>query len=129
MTTLAVDCRNTRLVSEQTHGWLVSVLLHGLGIAASLFVVEAMEPQLPPSLFQWEISMVDSPTRTESKPAEPVVQPPPSTVKPSPPVRQAKQVIAEQPVTHQEVTVAVERTQRMVQDVVTNAEPVMEYPP
>ncbi len=126
MTTLAVDCRNTRLVSEQTHGWLVSVLLHGLGIAASLFVVEAMEPQLPPSLFQWEISMVDSPTRTESKPAEPVVHPPPPTVKPSPPVRQAKQVIAEQPVTHQEVTVAVETTQ-MVKDVVTYAEPVMEY--
>lgn len=126
MTTLAIAHGNTSVVSDQTHGWLVSVLLHGLGIAASLFVVEAMEPQLQPSLFQWEISMVDSPTRTELQSVEPVVQPPPSTVKPSPPVRQAKPVIAEQPLAHQDVTVPVETTQ-IVKDVVTNAEPVMEY--
>ncbi|OQW30882.1 MAG: hypothetical protein A4E19_09055 [Nitrospira sp. SG-bin1] len=126
MTTLAVDRRNTSVVSDQTHGWLVSVLLHGLGIAASLLVVEAMEPPLPPSLFQWEISMVEAPTHTESQQTEPVVQPAPPPAKPSPSVRQTKPVIAEQPPAQQEVTVPVETT-RMVQDVVMNAEPVMEY--
>lgn len=126
MTTLAVDRRHTGLVSQQSQGWLVSVLLHGLGIAVALFAVEAMQPSLPPSLFQWEISMVEAPMRTESQPAEPVVQPSPPTVKPSPPVPQTKPMIAEQPPAQQEVTVPVETTQ-MVKDVVANAEPVMAY--
>ena len=125
MTTLVLDRRNVGVVSDHTQGWLVSALLHGLAIVASLFVVKAMEPQLPPVLFQWEVSMVEAPTRTESQPAEPVVQPPPPTVRPSPPVRQTKPVIAEQSLAHQEVTVPMETTQ-MVKDVVTNAEPVME---
>jgi protein TonB len=123
MTTLAVDRRNLGVVSDHTQGWLVSALLHGLAIVAALFVVNAMEPALPPALFQWEISMVDAPTRTESQPAEPVVQPPPPMVRPSPPVRQTKPVIAEQPPVQQEVTVPVETTQ----DMVMNAEPVMAY--
>lgn len=126
MTTLAVDRQHTRVVSDQSQGWLVSVLLHGLGIAVALFVVEAMQPSLPPSLFQWEISMVEAPMRTESQPAEPVVQASPPTVKPSPPVRQTKPMIAEQPPAQQEVTVPVETTQ-MVKDVVANVEPVMAY--
>lgn len=126
MTTLAVDRQHTRVVSDQSQGWVVSVLLHGLGIVAALVVVNAMEPQLPPSLFQWEISMVDAPTQSESQPTEAIVQPPPPTVKPSPPVRQTKPVVAERPPVQQEVTVPVEPTQ-MVKDVVTNAEPVMAY--
>lgn len=125
MTTLVLDRRNVGAVSDHTQGWLVSALLHGLAIVASLFVVKAMEPPLPPSLFQWEISMVEAPTHTESQPAEPVVQPLPPTVKPSSPARQTKPVIAEQSLAHQEVTVPMETTQ-MVKDVVTNAEPVME---
>ncbi len=127
MTTLVVDRRPTRLVSDQSQGWLVSVLLHGMGIAVALFAVEAMKPPLPPSMFQWEISMVEAPTRAESQPAEPVVQPPPSPpVKPRPPVQQTKPVIAKQPPAFQETAVPVETTQ-MVQDEVANAEPVMEY--
>jgi protein TonB len=123
MTTLAVDRQHARVVSDQSQGWMVSVLLHGLGIAVTLFAVEAMEPVLPPSLFQWEISMVEAPPSTESQPAGPVVQPPPPTVRPNPPMRQTKPVIAEQPPVQQEVTVPVEPTP-MVQDVVANAEPV-----
>jgi len=128
MTTLAIDRRYMRVGSDQARGWVTSVLLHALGLAVSLVIATATEPPVPPSLFQWEILMVDSPTRTESQPAEPVVQPPPPLVKPSPPVRQTKQSIAEQPVPlmHQEVTVPVE-TMQMVKDVVTNAEPVMAY--
>ncbi len=126
MTTLAVDRRYVRAGSDQSQGWLVSVLLHGLGIAAALFAMEALEPSLQPSLFQWEISMVEAPTHRESKSAEPVVQPPPSSVKPSPPVRQTKPMIAEQPLVQQDVAVPVETTQ-MVKDVVQNADPVMEY--
>lgn len=127
MITTAFDRSGASAGFDQARGWLTSVLLHGLGLAASLFMVKAMEPPvLPPSLFQWEISMVEAPTRTESQPAEPVVQPPPPTVKPSPPIRQPKQQIAEQPPAQQEVTVPVETTQ-MVKDVVANAEPVMAY--
>lgn len=126
MTTLAVDRRYIRVGSDQSKGWLVSVLLHGLGIAAALFAMEAMERPRPPSLFQWEISMVEAPTHTESQPTEPVVQPSPPISKPSPPMRQTKPVIAERPLVQQEVTVPVETTQ-MVKDVVQNADPVMEY--
>ncbi len=126
MTTLAVDRRYICAGSDQSQGWLVSVLLHGLGIVAALVAMDAMEPPLPPSLFQWEISMVEAPTHTESQPTEPVVQPSPPTVKPSPLVRQTKPVIAEQSPAQQEVTVPVETTQ-LVKDVVENADPVMEY--
>ncbi len=125
MTTMAIGRMSSSTTTDQTHGWLVSILLHGLGIAASLLVVEVMEPPLPPSLFQWEISMVEAPMRTESQPAESVVKPPSPMVKPSTPVRQTKPVIAEQPPVQQEVTVPVETTQ-MVKDSVANAEPVME---
>lgn len=125
MTTLAVDHRSIWMGSDQSRGWLVSVLLHGLGIAAALVTMDAMEPPLPPSLFQWEISMVEAPTHTDSQQVEPVVQPSRPNVKPSPPVRQAKPVIAEQPPAQQEITVPAETTQ-MVTDVVANAEPVLE---
>ncbi len=126
MTTATLSHNSTCMGSDQTRGWVASVFVHGLGIAGSLFVMGAIEQPVPPSLFQWDIAMVESPTRTEVQPAEPVVQPPPPTVKPNPPVRQAKPVIAEQPVAHQEVAVPVETTQ-VVNDVVTNAESVMEY--
>lgn len=125
MTTLAVDCRNTSVVSDQAHGWLVSVLLHGLGLAVATLVMAEIQPPVPRELFQWDVSMVDLPTQSESKPTEPVVQPLPPPIKPSPPIRQIRQTIAEQPLpqTYQDVTVPVETTQ----DVVTNAEPVMAY--
>ncbi len=128
MTTAAVDRRNTSAVSDQARGWVTSVFVHGLGIAASLVVVGAIEQPTPPSLFQWDIAMVEAPTQAEEKPAEPVVQPPPPPAKPSPPIRQTKQPVAEPPMpkTHQEVTVPVETTQ-VVKDVLTNAEPVTEY--
>lgn len=126
MTTATFAHSSTGARSDQTRGWVTSVFVHGLGIAGSLFVMGAIDQPAPPSLFQWDIAMVESPIRTEAQPAEPVVQPPPPTVKPSPPVRQAKPVIVEQPPAHQEMTVPVETTQ-VVKDVVTNAEPVMAY--
>jgi protein TonB len=128
MTTFEFNRINASAIPEQARGWMASVMLHLLGLAAATLVMAEIERPAPRELFQWDISMVDSPTRTESQLAEPVVQPPPPPVKPPPPVRQAKQSIAEQPmsVAHQEVTVPVETTQ-MVKDVVTNAEPVMEH--
>jgi periplasmic protein TonB len=126
MTTATLSHTSTGAGSDQTRGWVISVFVHGLGIAGSLFVMGAIDQPVPPSLFQWDIAMVESPAGTEVQSAEPVVQPPPPTVKPNPPVRQAKPVIAEQPLAHQEVAVPVETTQ-VVNDVVTNAEPVMEY--
>lgn len=126
MTAVELNRLSANTVREHARSWTVAVLLHGLGIAASLLVVGAMEPSVPPSLFQWEISIVEAPTHTGSQPAEPVEQPPSSTVRPSSPARQTKPVITEQPMAHQEVTVPVQTTQ-MVADVVANAEPVMEH--
>ena len=128
MTAAELNRLSANTVPEHARSWMASVSLHGLGIAVSLLVVGAMEPPISPSLFQWEISMVDSPTRTELQPAEPVVQPFPPTVKPSHPVRLTKSASAEQPLplVHQEATVPVE-TIHMVTDMVTNAESVMEY--
>ena len=121
------DHGSTRVVSDQTRGWLTSVLIHGLGIAASLFVMGTIEQPTSPSLFQWDIALVESPSHPEAQPAEPIVQPPLPPVKPSPPVRQTKPRVAEPaPQVHQDVTAPVETTQ-VVKDVVTNAEPIMEY--
>ena len=128
MTTFEFNRINANAIPEQARGWMASVMLHLLGFAAATLVMAEIERPVPRELFQWDISMVDSPTPSESQPTEPVVQLPPSPVKPSPPVRQTKPTIVEQPLPRapQEVTVPVETTQ-MVKDVVTNAEPVMEY--
>ncbi|MGQ0556376.1 MAG: TonB family protein [Nitrospiraceae bacterium] len=127
MTTPTVDPSNTGSVFDRARGWVASTLVHGLGIAGSLFVMGAIEQPPPPSLFQWDIAMVESPAQTEARP-EPIMQPPPPPVRPNPPLRQIKQVATEQPMpqTHQDMPAPVETTQ-VVKDVVTNAEPVMEY--
>lgn len=128
MTTPIADLRNTGSVFDRARGWVVSTLVHGLGIAGSLFVMGAIEQPPPPSLFQWDIAMVEPPAQTEAQPAEPIMQPTPPTVRPNPPLRQIKQVATEQPIsqTHQDIPASLEATQ-VVKDVVTNAEPVMEY--
>jgi protein TonB len=104
----AVD---TGAVGEQARGWAVSLLLHGMAVAgAVLFMAEIDKPILLEA-FHWDVSMVEAPTRSESPPAEPVVQPPPPPVKPNPPVRPTPKPIAQQP------------------QPMTHAEPVMEYAP
>lgn len=111
----AVD---TSAVGEQARGWTLSVLLHGMVVAgAVLFMAEIDKPILLEP-FHWDVSMVETPTQSESPPAEPVVQSPPSPVKPNPPVRPTPKPSAQQPqpMTHHE-------------SVVTNAESVMEYAP
>ena len=72
MTTPTVDLRNTGSVFDRARGWVVSTLVHGLGITGSLFVMGAIEQPPPPSLFQWDIAMVESPAQTEAQPAEPM---------------------------------------------------------
>lgn len=111
---------------EQIQGWTVSVFLHLVGLAGVLLFMGEIDYPPTQDFFHWDIAMVESPTQSETQPTEPILRPPPPPVKPSPPVQQTKPVIAEQPPVHQEVTVPVEPTQ-MVKDVVTNAEPVMEY--
>ncbi|HMS82503.1 MAG TPA: energy transducer TonB [Nitrospira sp.] len=108
--------------SDHARGWLASCLLHLIGGAAALLVMGTIEQAVPPELFQWDISMVDSPTHAESEPSEPVVQPTPTPAKPSAPVRQAKRPVAEPPLPQ----TPTEATQ-VAQDVATHAEPVMEY--
>jgi protein TonB len=134
MTTGELTRISVGIVPEQARGWMVSVLLHLLGLAGAMLIMAKIEQPVLLEPFHWDISMVDAPVRTEptqseSMPAERVIQPPPSPVKPKPPVRTATQPIAQQiPLpTHDESTVPVETTQ-IVKDVVTNAEPVMESP-
>ena len=126
MTTREWENIQTSVAIEQIQGWTASVFLHLVGLAGVLLFM--VEIEYPPSqdLFHWDIAMVESPTQSESQPTAPIVPPPPPPVKPSPPVRQTQPVIAEQPPVHQEVTVPVETTQ-MVNDVVPNVDPVMEY--
>ena len=128
MTTPTLDPSSTGSAFDQARGWVASTLVHGLGIAGSLFVMGVIEQPPPPSLFQWDIAMVESPAHTEAPPAEPIMQPPPPPVRSNPPLRQTKQAAAEPPMpqTHQDIPAPVETTQ-VVKDVVTNAEPVMEY--
>ncbi|HWG95486.1 MAG TPA: energy transducer TonB [Nitrospira sp.] len=134
MTTGELNRISVGTVPEQARGWMASVLLHLLGLAGAMLIMAKIEQSVLLEPFHWDISMVDAPVRTEptqseSMPAERVIQPPPSPVKPKPPVRTATQPIAQQtPLpTHDESTVPVETTQ-IVKDVVTNAEPVMESP-
>jgi len=128
MTISTVDHRGTGIGSDETRGWMTSALVHGLGIAALLFVMRVIEQPPHPSLFEWDIAMVELPVQSEVESAEPMVSPPSPPARPNPPPRQAKQTVAEPPMreTSQDVPAPVETTQ-MVKDVVTNAEPVMEY--
>lgn len=48
MTTPTVDLRNTGSVFDRARGWVVSTLVHGLGITGSLFVMGAIEQPPPP---------------------------------------------------------------------------------
>lgn len=134
MTTGELNCISVGTVPERARGWMASVLLHLLGLAGAMLIMAKIEQPVLLEPFHWDISMVDAPVRTEptqseSVSAERVIQPPPSPVKPKPPVRTATQPIAQQtPLpTHDESTVPVETTQ-IAKDVVTNAEPVMESP-
>jgi len=134
MTTGELNRISSSAVSEQARGWMASVLLHLLGFAGAVLIMAKIEQPILQEPFHWDISMVEAPVRTEptqsaAMPTERVIQPPPSPVKPKPPVRTAAQRITQQtPLpTHDEATVPVETTQ-IVKDVVTNAEPVMESP-
>lgn len=109
----------TSAAIERIQGWTASVFLHLVGLASMLLFMAKIEYPTPQDLFHWDIAMVESPTQSESQPTEPLLQP-------SPPARQKQPVVAERVPVHQEVTVPVQTTQ-MVDDVVTNAEPVMEY--
>lgn len=117
MTTIEFD-RLTAGSVEQAPGWTVSVVLHGVAVACAFLFMAEIEQPIPRDLFQWDVSMVEAPTQSESPPAEPVVQPPPSPGKPSPPVRPTPKPIAQQP-----------QSMTPHESVVTNAEPVMEYAP
>lgn len=113
MTTIEFD-RLTGGFTEQSRGWTVSVLLHGVAVAGVVLLMAKVDQPVPVDLFQWDVSMVDAakPAQSEPPPVEKVVQPPPTPVKPNPPIRKAVQPI----------------TQQIPQqtDVAVNAEPLVE---
>jgi protein TonB len=126
MTAYGLSRISAGIVPEQARGWMASVLLHLLGMAGAMLIMEKIGQPVLQEPFQWDISMVEAsvrtePTQSESMPAERVIQQPPSPVKPKPTIRTAAQPIVQQiPLpTHEEATAPVE---------VTNAEPVMESP-
>ncbi|CUS37567.1 energy transducer TonB [Candidatus Nitrospira nitrificans] len=132
MTALEFDRIGASTVPEQARGWMASVMLHLLGLAAATLVMAEIQPPVQRELFQWDVSMVDSPTQSESQPTEQAIQPPPSPVKPKPPIKTTKTTakpLAQHtpPPTPYEATVPIETTQ-VIKDVVENVEPVTESP-
>ena len=129
MTTIEFD-RLTAGSVEQAPGWTVSVFLHGVAVACAFLFMAEIEQPIPRDLFQWDVSMVEAtaqaePAQPESPPMEKIVQPPPSPVKPKPPIRMTAHPIAHQTPQPTEAPVDVERTQ-VVKDVAVNAEPMVE---
>lgn len=111
---VAVD---TDVAGEQARGWAVSLLLHGAVVAVALFVMAEIDKPILLEPFHWDVSMVESPTQSDSPPSEPLVQPPPP-VKPKPPVRPTPQPIVQQP-----------QPMTPHESMVVNAEPMTEYAP
>lgn len=109
---------DTTAVGEQARGWTVSVLLHGVAVAGALSLMMEIDKPVSIEPFQWDVSMMEAPTQSETPPAEPVVQPPPSPVTPKPPVRPTPKPIAQQP-----------HPMTQQRSVFTNADPVMEQAP
>ena len=135
MTTIEFNRISSSAGPEQARGWMASVMLHLLGFGVAMFIMAKIDQPILLEPFHWDISMVESPAHTEptqpeSVPVERVIQPPPSPVKPKPPVRTATKPIVQEtpPPTPYEATVPIETTQ-VVKDVVTNVEPVTESPP
>lgn len=128
MTTIEFDRLTAGAFTEQAHGWTASVLLHAVAVASAfLFMAESDQP-IPRDLFQWDVSMVEAtapaePTQPELPPVEKIVQPPPTPVKPNPPIRKTTQPIVHQ--TPQPTPVAAEPTE-VVRDLAVNAEPLVE---
>lgn len=130
MTTIEFNHISASAAVEQARGWTASVLLHGVAVAGAFFLMVEIDKPVLREPFQWDVSMVEAPTRSEPQPSEPVVQPPSPPVKPNPPIKQKKQPVTEQlqPQPTPETTVPVEKTQ-VVKDIVTNAEPVITNAP
>jgi protein TonB len=135
MTTIEFNRISSNAGPEQARGWMASVMLHLLGFAGVMLIMAKIEQPVLLEPFHWDISMVEAPapaepTQSESTPSEQVIQPPPSPVKPKPPIKTTTKPIAQQtpPPTLYEATVPIETTQ-VVKDVVANTEPVMESPP
>ena len=59
MTTIEFD-RLTGGFTEQSRGWTVSVLLHGVAIAGTVLLMARVDQPVPVDLFQWNVSMVDA---------------------------------------------------------------------
>lgn len=108
---------------HKAHSWTVSLLCHVLVVGCAIALMAEIEKPVLLDSFQWEVSMVESPSPVESAPpekppAKPVGQPPNPLVKPVTPIQQTVQ-----PTVH-DVAVPVETVQAVqqaTQDPVTRA--------
>lgn len=74
---------------HHTHGWIASLLCHGLGAGCALLLLAEIDKPVLPKPFVWEVAMTEAPAPVEPAPVEPA---------PAPPVRQpVKRVVESQP--------------------------------
>lgn len=131
MTAVEFDRLSDDTGPAHAHGWIVSTLCHLLGVGCAVLLMAEIEKPVLPNMFQWEVAVVESPAPVEpapreTPPAEPVVQPSRPLLKPITPVQHAVQDIAT-PVEATPVQ-TVQAVQQATQDVVTQAEPVLDRP-
>ena len=121
---------------HQAHGWMVSLLSHGLVVGCAIALMAEIEKPVLPDTFQWEVSVVESPAPVEAAPpekppAKPVVQPPPPPVKPVTPIQQPVQHTVQGVAAPVETVQAVQQTtQEAVTEVVSSRQDsMMEHAP
>ena len=122
--------------SSLIHGWGASLLLHGVAIAAAIWVAADIKPVVPKEPFRWEVAVVQpapqeplqeapmppQPTRQEVSPraARPVVE---ARMQPTTEIRPAeeKPVVETRPATQVVQTQAIQRVERTIERTVTQA--------
>lgn len=130
---------------HHTHGWVVSLLCHMLGVGSALLVMAEIEKPILPKPFHWEVAMVEPPGPVEPAPAEPApaspdhrpanrTAEPPPRVKPVVPVQRVVREAAPTVETREPAQQAVptietrEPVHQTAREIVTQNETSMERP-
>lgn len=132
MTTGALHRLSDGTGPAHAHGWMVSLLCHALGVGCAVLMMAEIDKPVLPTLFQWEVAVVEAPPSVPPSPVEPARVPPES--------QPVKRVAEPQPLVTPPVPVqqmvrevtraveAVEPVQQAAPEVVTQAEASIERP-
>lgn len=124
--------------AHKPHGWLASMLVHGVAVLVALIAFSELKPASQPEPFRWEIALaqvvppapVDTPKPAPPQP-KPVVQPPPPAppkpVEAKPVVQQVQTVQTVERIQHvvrQEQMTVQNRVNPVVETIAQHAEPI-----